>query len=275
LTGAAFAFKRAVRENPDNVNAWIELGEVSDASGSRDEALKSFSRALELQPNNLRARKGQRAVYLKTGDFEAARTELSQALIASPKDSMALYGRGVANFGLGEFPSAAEDFAAAAGSRGAPLVFSFWTHVARGRTDPGDKSAITAACGGTQMVAWERHFCDLFLDKASPAEVESYLNSLDEQKEKKERVMGNFFLAEHAMQRSEPIEAERLYVTALVEQGFQVTGEESFIASALNRLVEENVKTGAVGSAGTKPASGPRKPAASPPRSRARRPSGS
>ncbi len=52
-------FNKAIEMNPQHVNAWFNLGLVSDQSGKKDGAINAWKRFLELEPS------GSNAEYVK------------------------------------------------------------------------------------------------------------------------------------------------------------------------------------------------------------------
>ena len=84
----AAATKR-VAAAPRDVNALVELGEISFDLGKRAEARQAFSQALRLDPVNARARTGLGWVYLAAGELKAALLEFQQP---QPPTVMTLVG---------------------------------------------------------------------------------------------------------------------------------------------------------------------------------------
>ncbi len=84
----AAATKR-VAAAPRDVNALVELGEISFDLGKRAEARQAFTQALRLDPVNTRARTGLGWVYLAAGELKAALLEFQQP---QPPTLMTLVG---------------------------------------------------------------------------------------------------------------------------------------------------------------------------------------
>ncbi len=84
----AAATKRAAAA-PRDVNALIELGEISFDLGKQAEARQVFTQVLRLDPGNFRARTGLGWVYLASGEVKAALLEFQQP---QPPTLMTLVG---------------------------------------------------------------------------------------------------------------------------------------------------------------------------------------
>ena len=83
---AVDAFRRAVSERPQWVDAWANLAHVLRAAGRFDEALTAYGRALELAPGHARALAGAATLYAERGDLVAALSHVDRALAAQPDD---------------------------------------------------------------------------------------------------------------------------------------------------------------------------------------------
>jgi hypothetical protein len=57
LGGAANAFSKATRHDPQNADAWVQLGDVSTALGTHAQAVRSYEQALRLRPDDEGLRK--------------------------------------------------------------------------------------------------------------------------------------------------------------------------------------------------------------------------
>lgn len=72
-------FTRAVRLDPDYVNAYVERGRLHEASGDLASAIRDFSRVAELVPDNPSLRYYLGLLYARAGMEEEARARMSEA----------------------------------------------------------------------------------------------------------------------------------------------------------------------------------------------------
>lgn len=70
-------FQKLTELDPNDVTAWVILGQLQDASGNRDAAAKSLDKALAVDPENEDALVNRARLYAESGDAKKA-AELSQ-----------------------------------------------------------------------------------------------------------------------------------------------------------------------------------------------------
>lgn len=76
--------QEAVKNDPSNVNAWIQLGNVSMDSSRFDEAINAYQRALSIDPNNVNVRVDMGTCYRNIGKPDIAAKEYRKALSIDP-----------------------------------------------------------------------------------------------------------------------------------------------------------------------------------------------
>jgi len=76
--------QNVVKDDPNNINAWIKLGNINMDMGKYQDAVASYSRALELDPNNLEVRVDMGSCYRYMGMPEKAIGEYKKALAINP-----------------------------------------------------------------------------------------------------------------------------------------------------------------------------------------------
>ncbi|HXY08100.1 MAG TPA: tetratricopeptide repeat protein, partial [Terriglobales bacterium] len=89
LNGAEAAFRRSVELNRDNIDAWIEMGQVQAAMGRVERAIATYQEAIQEHP-------GQANLYLLLGelleaqhDWKNAQAAYQNALRSKPADPLA------------------------------------------------------------------------------------------------------------------------------------------------------------------------------------------
>ncbi len=80
LAEAADLFARLVDAEPDNVEAWIMLGNLKGAYGELEPALGCLRRAIALAPDNAQAHLGLGKLWLMAGRLDSALASLREAL---------------------------------------------------------------------------------------------------------------------------------------------------------------------------------------------------
>jgi tetratricopeptide (TPR) repeat protein len=86
LEGAVDAFRTAVRLNPENVGALIDLGNVLHMFGRTAEALESLEHASQLRPGDLGILRNLAGMYVSAGRTYSALAKLLQILEFNPGD---------------------------------------------------------------------------------------------------------------------------------------------------------------------------------------------
>ncbi len=87
--------KSALRANPKDLNALIQLGNLYYDSNRYGDAVDYYGRALELEPRNIDVRTDRGTSYWDLGQADAAIAEFQKALEADPSHAQTLYNMGV------------------------------------------------------------------------------------------------------------------------------------------------------------------------------------
>lgn len=84
-TQDALKFAReAVKNDPANVNAWIQLGNISMDTAHFNEAIDAYGKALSIDPNNVNVRVDMGTCYRNIGKPDIAVKEYKKALQINP-----------------------------------------------------------------------------------------------------------------------------------------------------------------------------------------------
>ena len=83
--GALEVFNELVRLSPEDVDAWLNRGEVLSILGRAEEAIGSYERALELRPDHKAGRSELANLLFERGEFGAAAAHLQDLLRAAPE----------------------------------------------------------------------------------------------------------------------------------------------------------------------------------------------
>ncbi len=71
-------FKKAVKDNPENADAWNYLGFSNRKLEKFDQALDAYQKALAINPDHLGANEYLGELFLQTGELEKARERLKK-----------------------------------------------------------------------------------------------------------------------------------------------------------------------------------------------------
>ena len=80
----------AIRLNPNDVLAYINLGNLSDELEKKDEAAKYYEKAIALEPGNVRAHYNLGLLFSEQNKLKDADEEFAKTLVLNPQDSDAL-----------------------------------------------------------------------------------------------------------------------------------------------------------------------------------------
>ncbi len=92
--------EKALKEDPNSVEAWTNLGLTYLKMGQTPEAVASFEKAIALEPDNVPARLNVAAIYLEYLHYQAALDEYEAVLRLVPGHMDALIGSGSCLLGL-------------------------------------------------------------------------------------------------------------------------------------------------------------------------------
>ncbi len=77
--------QEAVKADPKNVNAWIELGNILMDTSRFEEAINAYQKALDIDPKNVDVRVDMGTCYRNSGKPDLAVKEYRKALELNPK----------------------------------------------------------------------------------------------------------------------------------------------------------------------------------------------
>ena len=87
LKEAEAALTEALRLDPGSAMLHLNLGNLQDQAGGKDEALKSYLKALELDPSSLNAHYNLGLLYVELGKNKEAKQSFEAALKLAPDDA--------------------------------------------------------------------------------------------------------------------------------------------------------------------------------------------
>ena len=100
--GALVSFERAVNQNPNRAEAWIQVGYCKIKQGRTAEAVNAYKRALRLRPNSVEAYNKLGDAYYFMGSFGEAAESYRQAARLRPDLAEAFYNLGMTYIELGD-----------------------------------------------------------------------------------------------------------------------------------------------------------------------------
>ncbi len=101
--------EQAVRLRPNYPEAWNNLGMVAAQRGSNEEAIQNFQQSLQLRPGYVTALLNLGNVYRRLGNFDEAEALLRRALDREPSNAEANYNLGMLYARKGD-PAKAEEY---------------------------------------------------------------------------------------------------------------------------------------------------------------------
>ena len=84
FTAALDFFKEAVKDAPEDPDAWFRLGLCYEKAGEKDEAIERYLKAVDLKPDFVTALNNMGAVYIGQGRYDRAAEVLRKAVKADP-----------------------------------------------------------------------------------------------------------------------------------------------------------------------------------------------
>jgi cytochrome c-type biogenesis protein CcmH/NrfG len=91
----AKALAARVQNNPDNVQAWIQLGHVYFDTNKHDDAIAAYEKALELNPANADVLTDLGIMYRRSGQPGKAIEEFDKAIAVDSKHESARFNKGI------------------------------------------------------------------------------------------------------------------------------------------------------------------------------------
>ncbi len=103
--------QEALRQNPNDLNAWINLGNIMMDTSRFDEAINAYQHALELNPKNVDVKVDMGTCYKNIGKPDRAAEEFRKAIKINPRHLYAHRNLGVVlAFDIGDKKSAIKEF---------------------------------------------------------------------------------------------------------------------------------------------------------------------
>jgi cytochrome c-type biogenesis protein CcmH/NrfG len=87
--------KDIVKKDPENLPAWVEMGNLYFDSNQPKEAIEAYSQYLAAKPDNPDVRTDMGIMYRKLGDFDRAIEEFKKAAQSDPKHVNSRYNLGL------------------------------------------------------------------------------------------------------------------------------------------------------------------------------------
>lgn len=110
LDRARMEYLTAIRYNPDNPEARLNLAAVEKSLGMLNDAYHQVQIVLSLNPNDILARRLAGDINVQRGLFDLAAVEYQAVLRESPDDIQVLMGYGRTLFSLGKFQQAIDTY---------------------------------------------------------------------------------------------------------------------------------------------------------------------
>lgn len=100
-----------VRDNPNNTQAWIKMGDILMDAQRCAEAVEAYGKALELEPENVNVTVDRGTCYRRMGKPDLAADHFRNAIKTDPGHAFAHRNLGVVlAFDLGDVKTAKEEF---------------------------------------------------------------------------------------------------------------------------------------------------------------------
>ena len=95
LSNMIAVLEKEVASNPNNVTAWIELGNNYFDTDQYDKAIGAYQRSLEIQPNNANVLTDMGVMYRRSGKPQEAIKAFDKAMEVDPKHEVSRFNKGV------------------------------------------------------------------------------------------------------------------------------------------------------------------------------------
>ncbi len=87
--------EQQVKANPQDVNAWTQLGHVYFDTNRVDQAIRAYSKSLELRPGDANVLTDLGVMYRRAGRFQEALATFDIAIAANPIHEQAKFNKGI------------------------------------------------------------------------------------------------------------------------------------------------------------------------------------
>jgi tetratricopeptide (TPR) repeat protein len=97
-SGRMFALERELENNPNNLSAWLELGNLYFDAGKFQDAIQAYSKYLSLNPNNANVWTDLGVMYRRSGNPAEAISSFEKAIELEPRHEQAHFNKGIVQF---------------------------------------------------------------------------------------------------------------------------------------------------------------------------------
>ncbi|MGD9114646.1 MAG: tetratricopeptide repeat protein [Desulfobacterales bacterium] len=94
-SGNIVTLEQQTKSNPQNADAWIQLGNEYFDSNQYDKAIQAYSKSLELKPNNANVWTDMGIMYRRSGKPEEAIKAFDRAIESDPKHEISRMNKGI------------------------------------------------------------------------------------------------------------------------------------------------------------------------------------
>jgi cytochrome c-type biogenesis protein CcmH/NrfG len=95
LPAQVATLEKETRQNPSNVAAWIELGNLYFDADQYEKSIQAYRKALELKPDNADVWTDMGVMYRKAGRSDEAVKAFDQAIAVNPKHEVSRLNKGI------------------------------------------------------------------------------------------------------------------------------------------------------------------------------------
>ena len=93
--GRIFALEREVKSNPNNSDAWLELGNLYFDTNKYQDSIQAYNRHLSLSPGNPNVWTDLGIMYRRAGNPTEAIASFDKALELNPRHAQARFNKGI------------------------------------------------------------------------------------------------------------------------------------------------------------------------------------
>ncbi|MEW6672307.1 MAG: tetratricopeptide repeat protein [Thermodesulfobacteriota bacterium] len=93
--GVIEALKRETAQNPNNIKAWIELGNNYFDIDQFEESIRAYEQALTLDPNNANVLTDMGVMYRRSGQPQKAVAAFDKAIAVDPRHEISRFNKGI------------------------------------------------------------------------------------------------------------------------------------------------------------------------------------
>jgi lipoprotein NlpI len=206
---------KAIALQADFAEAYTNRGIAHGGKGAHDQAIADHSKAIALEPDVGEAYENRGNEYLHQGLYEQAIADYSKAIALDTDSDDALWGRSLAFFYLGRYDSAQADLGRIALDHDDPYP-AIWLCMTSQRLGADGKRRLAERAASFSRTDWPAPIVQLFLGRATTAEVLAAARDDDPPKASKQSCEAAFYIAEHQLAKSD--HATRLALFEAAEQ---------------------------------------------------------